>query len=153
MTRQNGFTLIELLIVIAIIAILLTILAPALQKAREQAKFTCCIANQSKLASAWVMYADANKERIPATCNPPDLWAANPANPLTRQTREDAIMQGVLWPYVNDIKAYRCPADRRLEYLRSYSGSNSMNGDPGWANGTGSELVKKIGTVKYPEDK
>jgi prepilin-type N-terminal cleavage/methylation domain-containing protein len=66
MSRRYGFTLIELLIVIAIIAILLTILAPALHQAKEQAKFAYCLGNQSKLSSAWVMYADANKELLPA---------------------------------------------------------------------------------------
>ena len=151
--KHTAFTLIELLIVIAIISVLITILAPALQKAREHARFTYCIANHSKLASAWVMYADVNKQCIPATHSGPELWVYYPTSPYTRQIREDAIMQGVLWPYVNDIKAYRCPADRRQEYLRSYSGSNSMHGDQNWANSTNSEVVKKIGNVKYPEDK
>ncbi len=153
MFRRNGFTLIELLIVVAIIAILLTILTPALYKAREQAKFSYCVSNHSKLASAWVMYADANKQLIPAAHSGPELWAYYPSSPITRVKREEAIMAGVLYPYVNDIKAYRCPADRRQEYLRSYSMQNSMNGDQDWATTTGSELVKKIGAVKYPEDK
>ena len=62
-------------------------------------------------------------------------------------------MGGVLWPYVNDVRAYRCPADHRQEYLRSYTGSNSMHGDGSWANRTNSEVVEKIGAIPYPEGK
>ena len=112
MSHRNGFTLIELLIVIAIIAVLITILAPALQKAREHAKFTYCIANHSKLASAWVMYADANKERLVSgmtdafysSGEPTDCWVryretpTHSTYPENRLVREEAIMAGVIWP-------------------------------------------------------
>lgn len=50
--KKHGFTLIELLIVIAIIAILLTILAPALCKAKEQAKLSLCASNQRQVVMA-----------------------------------------------------------------------------------------------------
>jgi prepilin-type N-terminal cleavage/methylation domain-containing protein len=64
MKFYKGFTLIELLIVIAIIAILLTIIAPALQIAKEQATGTVCLGNQYKLIRAWMNYADDHKEKI-----------------------------------------------------------------------------------------
>ena len=56
MYKQRGFTLIELLVVIAIIA--LSILMPALNKAKEQAKAVLCPANLHQWAVAWHMFFD-----------------------------------------------------------------------------------------------
>ncbi len=60
MVQRNGFTLIELLVVIAIIAVLMAILMPALNIAREQARGISCSANQKNLALAYIAYASEN---------------------------------------------------------------------------------------------
>ena len=59
-----GFTLVELLVVIAIIALLMAILLPALNKARELGKRTVCFGNVRQLILAWTMYADENDDKI-----------------------------------------------------------------------------------------
>ena len=64
MKRSKGFTLIELLVVIAIIAILMAILMPALNRAREQGKRMVCEHNLKTLTLAWIMYADDNDDKI-----------------------------------------------------------------------------------------
>ncbi|NIP22294.1 MAG: prepilin-type N-terminal cleavage/methylation domain-containing protein [Phycisphaerae bacterium] len=64
MDRQRGFTLIELLVVIAIIALLLALLMPALDHARNLAVRAVCKANLKDLAIAWIMYADDNDGKI-----------------------------------------------------------------------------------------
>jgi prepilin-type N-terminal cleavage/methylation domain-containing protein len=56
-----GFTLVELLVVVAIIALLLGILLPALGKAREMAQSVKCLTQVKQLAQAGFMYAEDNE--------------------------------------------------------------------------------------------
>jgi prepilin-type processing-associated H-X9-DG protein/prepilin-type N-terminal cleavage/methylation domain-containing protein len=63
--RRGGFTLIELLVVVGIIAILLSIILPAVSGARKSAQGLKCQSNLRQLALAFHMYASENKQYLP----------------------------------------------------------------------------------------
>jgi len=79
MHKQDGFTLIELLVVIAIIALLMAILMPALQRAREQGKRAVCLNNTKTLVFCWTMYCDDYDGRMPrAVAQYDGSWVKKP---------------------------------------------------------------------------
>lgn len=64
-TKKHGFTLIELLVVVSIIALLVSILLPALAKAREAAKRAVCQSKEKAVGMACHMYAASNNGNLP----------------------------------------------------------------------------------------
>ena len=65
MFKKANFTLMELLIVVAIIGILVSILLPSLSKAREVAKLTVCMSNQSQISKEIIIYSNDRNGLIP----------------------------------------------------------------------------------------
>jgi prepilin-type N-terminal cleavage/methylation domain-containing protein len=62
---RGGFTLVELLVVIGIIALLISILLPALSKVRQQAILISCASNERQVGVAMLLYANNNRGIMP----------------------------------------------------------------------------------------
>jgi prepilin-type N-terminal cleavage/methylation domain-containing protein len=82
-SRSAGFTLVELLVVISIIALLLAILMPSLNKAREAARAVVCTNNSKQVGTLFSIYVSENREEYPpyaapadTTVSPPQIWNA-----------------------------------------------------------------------------
>jgi len=96
--KGGGFTLVELLVVIAIISILLTILTPALQKARLQAKAALCLSNVKQWGQVTFYYAQDNDNRLYQSVAGGELSA------------REAYWMGASLPYYQDPAIRYCPA-------------------------------------------
>ncbi len=150
--KSKGFTLIELLVVIAIIALLMAILIPALNRAREQGKRTACLYNLKGLGLAWIMYADDNDGRLVRGNAEDDGWVKRIGTlpneePIEEQL--DAIRNGLLFKYAKMAKLYRCPVAERNE-MRTYSTVHSMNGVEFIGSG---DVYKKLSEIRRPGER
>ncbi len=76
---RRGFTLIELLVVISIVALLVSLLLPALGSARRNARIARCTANQKQHGQGAQNYASANQDRMP---HGPEGPSVDPRHPL-----------------------------------------------------------------------
>src|SRR4051794_13516534 len=65
--KRKAFTLVELLVVIGIIALLIAILLPTLNKAREAANRTQCLSNLRSIHQMLGIYGTSNKDQVPLT--------------------------------------------------------------------------------------
>jgi prepilin-type N-terminal cleavage/methylation domain-containing protein/prepilin-type processing-associated H-X9-DG protein len=138
MEKKRGFTLIELLVVISVIAVLMAILMPSLNKAKEAGKRSACEGNLKNLGYAWYMYADDYDDRIcsgrlgGAPGGAYMAWCGDASNSQTqvrtKEQQEAAIRNGVLFSYIKTLSAYRCSTAVRGEY-ESYSIVDGMNGE------------------------
>lgn len=110
--NRAGFTLVELLVVIGIIAVLMSLLLPAVNRAREQSKQIVCLNNLRQLGMAFLSYANENQGRFPAPARYssllPDDWIYWEPGQAGRP-----FGRGPLIKYIGSSSesTFRCPSD------------------------------------------
>jgi prepilin-type N-terminal cleavage/methylation domain-containing protein len=117
MQRRRGFTLVELLVVIGIIALLISILMPAMRKARQAAYEVSCASNLRQVMMGVHMFANEHKGHLPGghydRANPdPEKrdWIFG-AEPWGTLNPDRVPQEGTVFRYMNkDVNVFRCPA-------------------------------------------
>jgi prepilin-type N-terminal cleavage/methylation domain-containing protein len=103
MNRRRAFTLVELLVVVGIIAVLISLLLPVLNRARDSANRTKCLANLRSIGQLVNMYANLNKGQIPIGCSAStNTFSSLPANYFLARKETAATVRfvglGMLYP-------------------------------------------------------
>jgi prepilin-type N-terminal cleavage/methylation domain-containing protein/prepilin-type processing-associated H-X9-DG protein len=160
--NRHAFTLIELLVVISIIAILMAIMMPALQRVKSQAQEIGCRANLRQYGIAQTMYLDEFEDRYPSAWNSLVKTEA-PVAGYQRYCRwhdPRYPADGPFWMYLKEEKAHLCPTFNVLartmgEAHPSHVATNpvvpyysySMNAFLGSTNGTSPGGVVKRSSI------
>lgn len=143
--NRRGFTLVELLVVIGIISLLLSILLPTVNRARESARATVCSANLKQIAFAVQAYCNDNKGILHMA---PDRWqwvTTAPPVQLIQASSSSAYWGVAYLPYISspaiysktgDVKATVYAAARKVfncpsEILMSPAFGNTDPATPG----------------------
>jgi prepilin-type N-terminal cleavage/methylation domain-containing protein/prepilin-type processing-associated H-X9-DG protein len=141
MNRRRAFTLVELMMVIAIIAVLVTLLFPILHSAWEAARRTNCMSNMRQLHTAYLEYAAAN-DGVLYPCDSQTMqFGAPPAS--------EPVDIPALTIYLRDIRVFHCPSDTR-DGCRSYSINDFMGGS--FPQFLGMPFGNRIGPYLYVKD-
>jgi prepilin-type N-terminal cleavage/methylation domain-containing protein len=169
---RRGFTLIELLICLAIIAVLIGLLLPALRATRTAARQAACLSNEHQLIVGWTGYSVDFKDRaMPlAYTSAADVGTGRPIywwGVVGTSTSNVDPTRGFLAPYLGATPAqksvFECPAQPWGTYLaqgasREPTSTYGYNGyylspakTPGWAGLIGHRPWRRVTEIARPE--
>lgn len=178
----DGFTIVELLVVIAVIAILASLILPVLAKAKARGQAISCLNNLRQLNIAWLLYAHDNNDRLVYNLGATEIkqmlargqhlnWANSVLNWELDADNTNTTLntQSGLGVYVaQSMRVFQCPADHVVSAVQKRAGwnqrsrsisMNAMVGDAGEFIRTGTNVNNptyrqflKLGDVNATSD-
>jgi prepilin-type N-terminal cleavage/methylation domain-containing protein/prepilin-type processing-associated H-X9-DG protein len=153
--RRHAFTLIELLVVLGIIAVLISLLLPALNRARAQANRLACLSNLRQMVISAQAYVIENQGRYPsaqflsADFNTVYCWDLTTIYTPDQPTR---VVPGLLWRTSDPLRIQQCPVfDGAANWATDpYTGYNYNTSYIGHGQGEAIEAPIKASAVRKP---
>lgn len=165
--QRSAFTLTEILVALAIVSVLLSMLFPALGRARQAARMSVCLSNVRQLGVAWALYANDWKDRAMPLASWREegeqiFWWGSHGSTLTPPTHTTGLLSGYLDSDLTLRSVFNCPNQAWGTYRpqgpnRSPTSTYGYNGyflapesTPGWADSIGCRPWQRVGDLVQP---
>lgn len=170
---KRGFTLVELLICMAVIALLVGLLVPALAGARDAARAVACQSNLRQIGAGWALYAGAYSDRAMPLAywsvqdigtGPQVFWWGTHGTATTPVDYSRGFIAPYLDANLSMRSALECPCQPWGSYRpqgpsKTITSTYGYNGyylspakTPGWGEAIGFRPWRRLGDIQQPAD-